>query len=82
MADFLEINAIIEIGAIGWIMTFTALVFSHRGETAAQFRMSFGRAMANFALDIGQESIGVFDNPQAGGVAGQAGGVGRFVLPG
>jgi hypothetical protein len=46
MADFLQVNRVIKVGAIGWVMAFAAQIFSHRGKILTQFRMPFARTMA------------------------------------
>jgi hypothetical protein len=80
MKDFLHVFIIIKVGAVGWIVTLPAIVFVNLPKGFSGIGMTFRGAMAGLALDIFESRVSFWERRLAGGVARQAGWVGRFIF--
>jgi len=80
MKNSLHVLIVIELGAVGWVVTLPAIVFVDFLKVFSGIGMIFRGAMAGFTLHIFDSRFDVLESVFTGGVARQAGGVGGFIL--
>jgi hypothetical protein len=73
MKNLLHILIVIELGAVGWVVTFSAIAFVDFLKLFSGIGMTFRGAMAGFTLHIFDSRFSVLGSAFTGGMARQAG---------